>query len=131
MKSVVTGLSVLFFVFASTPGQARPASIVGHWSGGGSIVSASGGREHTRCRASVRPKGARRFRVIARCALASLGVIDQKATVRRIGKNRYRGRFRNDQYNIVGWMTILVRGNRQFVSLSSSSGRGNLVMRRR
>ena len=131
MRAVLAVLSGLLLVMASAPANARSASIIGHWSGGGSLSTSSGTRERTKCRATIRPKSGRRYYISARCAVASLGLIHQNGIIRKVDKNRYRGRFRNAQYNISGSITILLRGNRQYVSLKSSGGRGRLVLRRR
>ena len=131
----LAGLFGLIFVFHTGTGQARSlkssASIIGQWSGGGVVISSDGGRERTRCHSSIRSSGARRYSVFARCAIASLGTVDQRGIIRKIGRNSYRGRFRNDQYDVSGIITIRLQGNRQFVTLRSAKGNGHLVLRRR
>ncbi|MCF6199983.1 MAG: hypothetical protein L3J67_11440 [Hyphomicrobiaceae bacterium] len=131
MRAVLAGIFGLALVMASAPANARSASIIGNWSGGGSLSTFSGTRERTKCRATIRPKKGKRYFISANCAVASLGLIHQDGILKKVGKNRYRGRFRNAQYDISGSITILLRGNRQYISLKSSGGRGRLVLTRR
>jgi len=131
MRTVLAGFLGLLFIVASAPANARSASIIGHWSGGGSLSTFSGTRERTKCRATIKRRQGARYYLYAKCAIASLGLIYQDGILKKVGKNRYRGRFRNEEYDISGWITILLRGNRQYISLKSEGGRGRLVMRRR
>lgn len=131
MKIFLTSLFMLFFTLSNTMVSAKSRSIVGQWKGGGSFTTPSGSKERTRCRATVRVQSTKRYSVYARCAVASLGIIEQTGMVRRIAKNRYRGRFTNSQYDIHGSIYITLRGNKQYITLRSrGGGKGNLTFRR-
>ncbi len=131
MKMILTALFSLVFILNAPPSYAKSASLVGSWKGGGSFTAADGAKERTRCRATVRAQNSGRYTVYARCSVASVGLLEQSGTVRTVGKNRYRGRFSNTDYDIHGSIHIVVRGNRQYITLRSPSGRGDLVLRRR
>lgn len=104
-----------------TPAKAAEVGLEGSWSGGGSVVFASGSREKARCRAHYRRASKDRYRMQATCATAS-GKANQIATVRRVGDNKYSGTFHNPDYDISGTIFVVVNGNKQNVRLTSSSG---------
>ncbi len=131
MKMIMTAVFSLVFILSTTQSYAKSRSLAGSWKGGGSFTTASGTRERTRCRATVRAQKSGRYSVYARCSVASVGLLEQSGIVRSVGKNRYRGRFSNTEYDIHGSINIVVKGNRQYITLRSPSGRGDLVFRRR
>jgi hypothetical protein len=104
---------------ASPAGAAR--DLEGSWRGGGLVTFASGAKEQARCRASYQRASKNSYRLQASCATAS-GRADQTATLHRVADNRYRGNFRNADYDISGTIFVVVRGNIQNVRLTSSSG---------
>jgi hypothetical protein len=97
------------------------ASLEGSWSGGGTVLFASGAKEQARCRAQYSSAGKNSYTLNATCATAS-GRAAQTATVRRVGENKYSGRFYNSEYSISGVIHIVVRGASQTVRLISDSG---------
>ena len=131
MKLFLAAAVMVLFAMSHTAVLAKSKSITGNWKGGGSFTTSSGTRERTRCNATIRAKKSKRFRIFAKCAVASLGIIEQSGTFKRIGKNRYAGRFTNEEYDIHGSIYITLKGKKQYISLRSSSGRGSLVLRRR
>src|SRR6476661_8278484 len=104
------------------------AGLEGSWSGGGTVIFASGSREQARCRAHYRRAGIG-YTVNATCATAS-GRASQTATLRQVGENRYSGSFYNSEYGISGIMYVVVRGSNQTVRLSSSSASAVLHLSR-
>jgi hypothetical protein len=119
-------LAALAVVELPTAGNAQaakqqPTNLEGSWSGGGSVSFASGARERARCRAHYRRAGANSYTVSATCATAS-GRAEQRATLRRVGENRYSGNFYNADYAISGVIHVVVRGASQTVRLFSESG---------
>jgi hypothetical protein len=109
-------------------GKARSTDLAGSWSGGGQ-VHFSGSVEHARCRAHYSRMSANSYAVNATCATAS-GRAAQTATVRRVSENRYAGSFHNAEYDISGYISITVNGNRQSVRLTSSSASAFLHLSR-
>ena len=101
--------------------EASVATLEGSWSGGGIVSFASGAKEQARCRARYSRAGNNSYTLNATCATAS-GRAAQTATVRRVGENRYSGRFYNSEYSISGVIHIVVRGASQTVRLVSDSG---------
>ena len=101
--------------------KASVATLEGSWKGGGTVVFAYGAREQARCRARYSRAGNNSYTLNATCATAS-GRAAQTATVRRVGENRYSGRFYNNEYSISGVIHIVVRGASQTVRLISDSG---------
>jgi hypothetical protein len=111
------------------PARKQPTSALeGSWSGGGTVIFASGAREQARCRAHYRRAGIG-CAVNATCATAS-GRAAQTATLRQVGENRYSGSFYNSEYGISGVMHVVVRGSNQTVRLSSSSASAVLNLSR-
>jgi len=93
------------------------------------VSIASGGTEQVRCKARFSRAGEQSYSVNATCATAS-GRAAQTATVRRVGGNRYSGRFYNSEYSISGVIDIVVHGSSQTVRLISDMGSGVLNLSR-
>ena len=102
-------------------------SIAGSWSGGGTVVYASGQRERARCHASYSGDGAS-VMMNGTCATPS-GSASQSARLRKVGANSYAGSFFNSQFNASGSIHVTVHGNTQSVSLSSAGGSASLTLR--
>ena len=130
MKYILQALLVVLFALGTSQASAKSKSISGYWKGGGSFTTSSGTRERTRCRAKIKARSKKRYSIFAKCSTASLGIIEQSGTVKQVGKNRFRGRFTNEDYDIHGSIQITLRGNKQYMSLRSPSGNGNLTLRR-
>lgn len=109
---------------------ARAETLSGAWSGGGSVVY-SQTRERARCKARFSRVSGTLYRMSASCATPS-GRVDQTAMVNRVGKNHYAGKFRNQQYNVTGSISIKLRGSTQYVRLTGDGGgSGSFKMRKR
>ena len=109
--------------------QSQAVPLEGSWSGGGVVNFASGARENARCRANYRRASNASYSMSAVCATSS-GRAAQTATLRKVGENSYQGQFFNSEYGISGAIYVVVRGNRQSVRLTSSSGSGNFSLSR-
>jgi hypothetical protein len=112
------------------PAAAEPGSIIGSWSGSGSIAFASGSKESARCRVYFAKTGETSYRMSATCATASAKV-DQTATLIRTGANSYTGSFFNQQYNTGGSIRVTVSGRNQHVFLSGEAGQAVFSLRKR
>lgn len=110
--------------------DASAASIVGSWSGGGTIKLKTGGVERVRCRISYSSSTGNTFGISATCATTA-GTISQSGRVVSRGGGRYSGRLYSPEYSVSGNLSISVRGNRQTVSVSSAKGSGRLSLSRR
>jgi hypothetical protein len=106
---------------AQTAKKVSVATLEGSWSGGGTVLLATGAKEQARCRARYTPAGKNSYTLNATCATPS-GKAAQTATVRRVSENKYSGRFHNSEYAISGVIHIVVRGASQTVRLISDSG---------
>ncbi len=115
-------------LLASSQARSEGESLAGSWSGGGTVVYASGERERARCRASFSGSGSS-YSVSATCATPS-GNVSQEASVRRTGPNSYSGSFFNQQYNTSGSIHIVVHGNTQSVTLRGGNTSASLTLRR-
>src|SRR3954454_14168541 len=113
--------SVGLIVANAAPARAESGSIIGTWSGSGSIAFASGSKERARCRAHFAKTGATSYTMSATCATPSAKV-DQSAELTRVGSNRYVGSFFNQQYNTGGSIRITVSGASQSVYLAGEAG---------
>lgn len=123
-RVVAAGILVAAFgVGGSSVSSARAesGSLIGSWSGSGSIAFASGSKERARCRAHFAKTGARSYAMTATCATASAKV-DQTATLYRTGARSYSGTFFNQQYNTGGQIRVTVSGRHQTVRLSGEAG---------
>jgi hypothetical protein len=106
---------------SSSAARAEPGSLVGTWSGSGSISFSSGSNERARCRAHYAKTGASSYFMSATCATASAKV-EQSAMLTRTGARTYVGSFFNQQYNTGGQIRITVNGRSQSVRLSGEAG---------
>ena len=111
------------------PRSSQAQSLEGSWSGGGQVSFASGAREHARCRARYSRRSNEGYVVSAVCATPA-GRAAQTASLRKIGDNRYRGTFYNQEYGISGTILVIVRGATQSVRLTSDSGWAALTLSR-
>jgi hypothetical protein len=109
--------------------RAEPGSLIGSWSGSGSIAFSSGSKEKARCRAHFAKTGAKSYSMSATCATASAKV-DQTANLYRTGANSYSGSFFNQQYNTGGSIRITVSGRTQSVRLSGEAGSAFFKLRK-
>lgn len=117
---LVAGLALFGFVM---PVRAEPGGLEGSWSGGGAVAFASGAKEKARCRATYNKTSSASYAMSASCATPS-GKVQQTASLRKTGANRYAGHFVNSEYGVTGSIVVTVSGNSQSVSLSSDAGTG-------
>lgn len=117
--TLAAALGMSFAGFSAA--RAESATLVGTWSGNGSISFSSGTKEGARCRAHFAKTGATSYAMEASCATASARV-DQSAELTRVGANSYVGSFFNQQYNTGGQIRITVNGRSQYVRLSGEAG---------
>ena len=122
-------LSLVITAMAAGNMTAQSASLDGSWSGGGSVIFASGEREAVRCRAQYNRSSQTSYFARATCATAS-GRVTQTATLRHVDGNTYSGNFHNSEYGVSGTISVVVSGNRQTVHLNSEAGTGRLELRR-
>ena len=111
---------------------AQAASIVGSWSGRGTVRLTSGQVEPVSCKVSY-AKGdsaGRTFVLNAKCA-ATAGTFVLYGRVSKRSAGSYRGTLFNEQSMVSGKITISIRGNAQSVRVNSARGSGSLKLRRR
>jgi hypothetical protein len=114
-------------VAASAPASAQ--SILGSWSGNGTIVYPSGEQERARCRATFHNSGGGGVAMRAICATASLRVT-QTASLAQLTSNTFSGEFYNTEYNLSGSIRVRVQGNRLNASLNGGGGSAQFSMNR-
>lgn len=106
------------------------ASIVGSWSGRGSVrLKESGQVEPVSCSVRYEVGGGRTFVLSARCATTA-GTFQQSGRVVQNSTNSYSGRLYSDQYAVSGNVSISVSGSRQTVRVSSPKGSGSISLRK-
>lgn len=120
----------LLVAAAGFPTGVQAQEIAGYWRGSGTVAPAEGQRERVRCRVTFRRISARGYGFSARCASQSAN-INQSGSVYRTGRSSYAGEFFNPDYNISGRVRIRVSGGRQYVTLSSAQGTGQLTLFKR
>lgn len=113
--------------------SASAASILGSWSGRGSVtLIPSGHVEPLSCKVSY-VKGddkGKTFVLHAICATTA-GTFVQTGRVVKRSASKYVGRLYSDQYAVAGNVTIILNGSRQTVKLTSERGRGKINLKRR
>lgn len=132
MRIFPTAVLVLTLVILTATSAASAASIIGSWSGRGTVRLASGQVEPVSCRVSFE-KGdsrGRTFTFDAKCA-ATAGTFTLYGRVSKRSTSSYRGSIYGDQSIASGKVSISLRGNSQSVNVSSSKGSGSLKLRRR
>ena len=108
------------------------ASIIGSWSGRGSVRLTSGQVEPVSCRISYEKgddKG-KTFVLSATCATTA-GTFVQSGRVSMRSSNKYSGSLYSDQYAVSGKVTVSVSGSNQIVRVSSPKGIGSISLSRR
>lgn len=119
---------VLGVCFGMAPASANP--LKGNWVGSGVVKPKDGKAEKMRCRVRYNQESATVFSVNASCATSDLKVY-QTGRILKVGNGKYVGDFYNDQWDVSGRVRVIVRGNRQSVTLTSGSGTGSLSLRKR
>ena len=109
------------------------SSIIGSWSGRGSVtLIPSGHVEPVSCKVSYE-KGddrGRTFVLHATCATTA-GTFAQTGRVFKHSATRYSGSLYSDQYAISGKVAISISGSSQTVRVSSAKGKGVLRLSKR
>ena len=133
MRIIPTAVLALTLSVPLATSASAAASIIGSWSGRGSVTLIPSGQvEPVSCRVSYE-KGDDRgktFVLHATCATTA-GTFEQDGRVVKHSSSRYTGRLYSDQYSVSGDLVISVRGSRQTVRLSSPKGRGKLNLNKR
>ncbi len=107
------------------------ASILGSWSGRGSVrIKQSGQVEPVSCSIRYEAGTGRTFVLNATCA-STAGTFQQSGRVVQNSGNSYSGRLYSDQYAVSGNVRISVNGSRQTVRVSSPKGSGSISLRKR
>lgn len=118
----VLALAGAGMVGASSIGQAEPGgSLEGSWSGAGWVSIIGGSRERARCQVRYSPANGAQYSLTATCA-TDLGKASQTARIHKAGEHAYKGQFYNAEYDVTGQIRVIVRGNKQTVTLTSDSG---------
>jgi len=123
-------LCPILWVMSAAPSIAQSRGLEGYWRGSGFIKVKDAPKERVRCRVTYSRRSSNTYSVDAKCASQGAN-ITQSGQVANTGRNRYAGKFYNSDYNVRGRIRITIRGNRQYVTLRSEAGSGNLMLFRR
>ena len=129
-ENFLIGLLFLGLILIPATSQAQSRSIEGSWRGSGYFKPSSGTKERIRCRVSYSKVTSKIFSFSGTCANPS-GSVRQTGEILRATDNRYVGEFHNSEFGISGRIRVIVRGNRQAVTLTSNQGSGQLNLSRR
>lgn len=132
MRIFPTAALALTLGMLTATSVASAASIIGSWSGRGTVRLTSGQVEPVSCRVSFE-KGdsrGRTFTLDAKCA-ATAGTFTLYGRVSKRSTSVYRGSIYGDESIASGKISISLRGNSQSVRVNSSQGSGSLTLRRR
>lgn len=130
MRTILACLLTVMFGSLTAVGDANAASIVGAWSGGGTIKLTSGATEVVRCRIRYSKDTGKTYGLSAVCATTA-GTISQSGRVVKVKGNSYSGRLYSKEYSVSGKVYISVRGSRQTMTVTSPKGSGRLTLNRR
>ena len=133
MRIFPTAALVLTLVILTATSAASAASIIGSWSGRGTVRLASGQVEPISCRVRYENGGdsaGKTFVLNAKCA-ATGGTFLLYGRISKRSGNTYRGSLFNDQSRVSGKISISLGANSQRVRVNSSSGSGGITLRRR
>lgn len=122
-------LPLMLLGFAASAG-AQSLSPVGSWRGEGIVRPYSGSPERTPCRGVItKAPGRGAYDGVLRCSTSG-GVVTQAGRLRWVGGNTYRGTFYDDNYDVRGSVSAVVRRSTMSVSVVSNKGTGRLSLRR-
>lgn len=130
MRIIIAFALILGASFFGYANSAEAGSLAGVWSGGGFVTPKDGKKERIRCRVTYTQETAKVYRVSADCATSELKVY-QSGNILEVGKGRFAGDFYNSQWDVNGKVRVVVSGNSQSVTLTSSSGNGSLRLKKR
>ena len=126
MRHLITGIVAAAISFGATAVHAKSGSVIGSWSGSGATVGKSGKQGRARCDMVYRKGSGSSYTMTATCNVSTVGLINQTATVKKVGANRYSGRFHNHQHNVSGSITVTLNGRSQNVTMTSPRGRATV-----
>ena len=106
---------------------AKAASIVGSWSGGGSVKLTSGQVEKVRCRIRYEKGSGRTVVLYVKCAHSN-GSFQVSGRIVKLSNSYYSGRLYSEQYGTAGDVGVSVSGNRQTVTAKSSKGTATVML---
>ncbi len=106
---------------------AKAASIVGSWSGGGSVKMTSGQVEKVRCRIRYEKGSGRTVVLYVKCAHSN-GTFQVSGRIVKLSNSYYSGRLYSEQYGTAGDVGVSVSGNRQTVTAKSSKGTATVIL---
>ncbi|MFT5511255.1 MAG: hypothetical protein ACI89J_004356 [Hyphomicrobiaceae bacterium] len=130
MKSIAALSALLIAPLLLSTLPAHASGLQGTWRGAGYLKPSSGKRVRVSCVVRYSRHTARVFAVSANCASNS-GNVRQTGEVLKIRANTYVGDFYNRQFDIRGRVRVRIRGGRQTVTFSSSSGGGSVSLKKR
>ncbi len=132
MRIFPAAMLVLTLGMLTSASAAPAASIVGSWSGRGTVRLTSGQVEPVSCRVkySKGDSAGKTFTLNATCAFTG-GTFALYGRVSKRSASNYRGSLYGEQSIVAGKISISVRGNSQTVSVRNSKGTGSFALRRR
>ena len=130
MRVISAAVLALALGLPLTASVASAASIVGSWSGRGTIRLTSGQVEPVSCSVKFEKSSGRTFLIHARCSTTA-GIFEQSGRIVKRSSGKYSGRMYSDQYAVSGDLNISVSGKIQTVRISSSKGSGSIKLRKR
>ncbi len=119
-------LTIIVGAFAGVD-VAKAASIVGSWSGGGSVKLTSGQVEKVRCRIRYEKGSGRTVVLYVKCAHSN-GTFQVSGRIVKLSNSYYSGRLYSEQYGTAGDVGVSVSGNRQTVTAKSSKGTATVML---
>ena len=119
-------LTIIVGAFAGVD-VAKAASIVGSWSGGGSVKLMSGQVEKVRCRIRYEKGSGRTVVLYVKCSHSN-GSFQVSGRIVKLSNSYYSGRLYSEQYGTAGDVRISLNGNRQTLTAKSSKGTATVIL---
>ncbi len=132
MRLLPAAALVLMHGMMTAASAAQAASIVGTWSGRGTVRLTSGQVEPVSCKVKYEKgdSAGKTFTLDAKCS-STAGIFELYGRVSKRSASIYRGSLYGEQSTVSGKITITVRGNSQSVNVTNPQGTGNIKLRRR
>lgn len=132
MRFITAAAVALFLGVGVASSAAEAASILGNWSGRGTVRLNTGQVEPVSCRVKYEKgdSAGKTYTLNATCAAAA-GTFSIYGRISQRGASSYRGVLFSEQSTMAGNVSITVRGNSQTASVSNDRGTGNVTLRKR
>lgn len=125
-------LAVGISVSGAAMAEGGQPNLEGTWAGSGTVVPSNGAKERASCRVQFKKYSDKSYKIAGECSTASLGKVKQEAIVQEAGSKKFKGHFKNPQFNVEGRISIVLNSDtKQTATLTTDKGQGVVVLSKR